>query len=99
MPYTSFFATKSYIDDNPEIIEKFTRAIYKGQQWFKNHTAEEITDSIISFFPGTDKDLIISVVENYKKIDALADNPTITEEGLNHLMDIITDYEDRKSVV
>lgn len=93
MPYTSFFATKSYIDDNPEVIEKFTRAIYKGQQWFKNHSAEEIADSIISFFPGTDKDLIISVVENYKEIDALADNPTITEEGLNHLMDIITDYD------
>ncbi|MGL4572360.1 MAG: ABC transporter substrate-binding protein [Clostridium sp.] len=93
MPYTSFFATKSYMDDNKETIEKFTRAIYKGQTWFINHSSEEIADSISSFFPGTDKAIMVSVIDNYKKIDALASNPTITEEGLNHLMDIITAYD------
>ena len=93
MPYTSFFATKSYIENNPDVIEKFTRAIYKGQTWFKEHSSEEISDSIISFFPGTDKDIIISVINNYKEIDALYDNPIISEEGLNHLMDVISDYD------
>ena len=31
--YTCFFSTKSYMDQNPEIIEKFTKAIYEGQKW------------------------------------------------------------------
>lgn len=93
MPYTCFFSTKSYMNENKDVIEKFTRAIYKGQLWFKEHSSSEVADSISSFFPGTDKDIIVSVIDNYKEIDAIADNPTLSEDGLNHLMDIITDYD------
>lgn len=81
------------MDENPEIIEKFTKAIYKGQQWVKTHSDEEVAKSIISFFPGTDKDIIVNVVKNYRKIDALASEPKIEEEDLNRLMDIIESYD------
>lgn len=93
LPYTCFFATKSYMDKNPEIIQSFTNAIYKGQQWVQTHSNEEIADSIISFFPGTDKDIIVSVVKNYKEIDAIATKPTIAEEDLTRLMDVIESYD------
>lgn len=93
LPYTCFFATKSYMDKNPEIIQSFTNAIYKGQQWVETHSNEEIADSIISFFPGTDKDIIVSVVKNYKEIDAIATKPTIEEEDLTRLMDVIESYD------
>ena len=92
IPYTCYFSTKSYMDKNPEVIENFTRAIYEGQQWFFSHSDEEIADSIIDYFPGTDRNTIITVVKNYKSIDALAHNPEIKEEDLNRLMDIIQDY-------
>lgn len=91
--YTCFYTTKSYMDKNPEIIQKFTNAIYKGQQWVKEHTNEEVADSIISFFPGTDKDVIIQVIDNYRNIEAYAENPIVTEKGLNKLMDIIQGYD------
>ena len=91
--YTCFYTTKSYMDNNPEIIQKFTNAIYKGQQWFATHSDEEVADAIISFFPGTDKDIIINVVSNYREIDALASIPEVSEEGLNKLMDIIQGYD------
>lgn len=93
LPYTCFFSTKSYMDENPEIIKKFTKAIYKGQQWVKTHSDEEVAESIISFFPGTDKDIIVNVVKNYSKIEALASEPKIEEEDLNRLMDIIENYD------
>lgn len=93
IPYTCFFATKSYMDKNPEVIEKFTKAIYKGQEWIKIHSNEEIADAIISYFPGTDKEIIVNVIANYKEIDAFASNPTIKEDDLNRLMDIIESYD------
>ncbi|GAA0077625.1 ABC transporter substrate-binding protein [Clostridium sp. CTA-5] len=93
IPYTCFFSTKSYLDKNPKVIENFTKAIYKGQQWYFSHTPEEITDSIIKYFPGTDRDIIINVIKNYNKIDALAHDPSIKEEDLNRLMDIIQEYD------
>jgi NitT/TauT family transport system substrate-binding protein len=93
--YTCFFATQSYMDKNPEIIEKFTRAIYKGQLWVANHSDEEIAKSIKSFFPGTDEKLIIAVVKNYKNIDALSSTPLLKEDELTRLMDIIQSYDSK----
>ncbi|WP_196001588.1 ABC transporter substrate-binding protein [Clostridium sp. 1001271B_151109_B4] len=91
--YTCFYTTKSYMDKNPEIIQKFTNAIYKGQLWVQQHTSEEIADSISSFFPGTDKDVIVKVIDNYKSIDAFSETPEVSEDGLNKLMDIIQGYD------
>ena len=46
VPYTAYCAKKSYIANNKEIIEKFTKAIYKGEQWVKEHSAKEIAEEI-----------------------------------------------------
>ena len=92
--YTCFYTTKSYMDENPEIIQKFTNAIYKGQQWVQQHTSEEVADSIISFFPGTDKEVIVKVIDNYKNIEAYSETPEVSEDGLNELMDIIQGYDE-----
>lgn len=93
IPYTSFFSSKSYMDENPEIIESFTKAIYKGQQWVNENSNEKIADAIIEYFPGTEKEIIVNVMKNYKEINALASDPRIEEEELNRLMDIIESYD------
>lgn len=93
MPYTCFFSTKSYMESNPEIIQKFTNAIYKGQLYVQSHSSKEIAKDIVSFFPGSDTELLATVVENYKSIDALAKDPILKEESLSRLMDIIQSYD------
>ncbi|MGM9974947.1 MAG: ABC transporter substrate-binding protein [Clostridiaceae bacterium] len=93
LPYTCFYATKSYMKANPEIIEGFARAIYKGQQWVVNSTNEEIAKAIIDFFPGTDEATIIKVIANYKEIDAYSQTPYINDEDMTRLMDIIQSYD------
>lgn len=95
IPYTCFMATQSYINDNPETVAAFTRAIYKGQQWVKNHSNEEIADSVASFFPGTDKDILVTVIKNYKDIEAYAETPVLKKESLSRLMDIIQGYDSK----
>lgn len=93
IPYTCYFAAKSYMDKNPTIIEKFTKAVYKGQLWAQKHTEEEIATSIKSFFPGTDEQLIANVIKNYKAIDAYAPNLVLKEENMTRMMDIIQSYK------
>lgn len=93
MPYTCFFATKSYMDKNPEIIQKFTNAIYKGQLWVESHTAKEVAEAVVSFFPGSDVDLLASEVERYRAQGSFAKDLTLQEEGLQRLMDIIQSYK------
>ena len=91
--YTCFYTTKSYMDENPEVLQKFTNAIYKAQKWVKEHTSDEVAKSISSYFPGTDEEVIAQVIDNYKNIDAYAENPVVSEDGLNRLMDIIQGYD------
>jgi len=93
LPYTCFYAAKSYIDNNEELLVKFIKAIQKGQDWVMTNDDATVAASIKDFFPGTDKEVIATVVGNYKKIEAYAKTPVVSEEDMNRLMDIIDSYD------
>ena len=90
IPYTAYFAKKSYIQNNENIIQGFTNAIYKGQKWVKEHTSQEIAESIVSFFPDTEVSLLAEVIQNYKDIDAWNETPVLKEESYNRLEEVMT---------
>ena len=90
IPYTAYFAKKSYIENNEEIIQNFTNAIYQGQQWVKEHSSKEIAEVIQDFFPDTDVELLATVIQNYKDIDAWNDTPILKEEAFNRLEEVMT---------
>lgn len=89
LPYTCYSATKEYIEKNPDIIQKFTNAIYKGMVWVQEHSSEEIADAVMPQFPDTDKDVLISLIERYRDQDSWKPDLIITEEGLDHMMNIM----------
>ena len=89
IPYTAYFAKKSYIEKNSDIIQKFTNAIYKGQQYVQTHTSKEIATLISGFFPDTDIDILANAIESYRQIDAWNITPYMSEEDFNLLQDII----------
>jgi len=91
IPYTAYFAKKSYIEKNTDIIQKFTNAIYKGQQYVQTHTSQEIAQLITGFFPDTDVDMLANAIESYRQIDAWNSTPYMSEEDFNLLQDIIYD--------
>lgn len=91
VPYTAYCAKKSYIDNNEEIIKKFTKALYKGEQWVKEHTAREIAEKIQKFFPDTTLESLETSVEKYKSIDAWKENPVLKEEAFDKLQLIMTE--------
>ena len=90
IPYTAYFAKKSYIEKNEDIIMDFTEAIYKGQQWVKQHSANEIAETIKTFFPDTDSGLLSTVIQNYKDIDAWNDTPLLKQESFERLEEVMT---------
>ena len=90
IPFTAYFAKKSYIENNQETIQNFTNAVYEGQQWVKSHSAKEIAESIQSFFPDTDVELLAKVIQNYKDIDAWNTNPILNQDSFNRLQEVMT---------
>lgn len=89
IPYTCYSAKKSYIEKNPKIIQSFTNAIYKGMLWVHSHSTEEIADALQPHFIETDREILIKLVERYKEQDTWKPDPVLTEDGLNHMMDIM----------
>ena len=89
IPYTCYSALKSTIEKEPEMIQSFTNALYKGMLWVQNHSTEEVAEVVKPFFPDVEDDVLISLINRYKNQDSWKPDPIISEEGLNHLMDIM----------
>lgn len=90
IPYTAYFAKKSYIENNQTTIQNFTNAIYKGQKWVKEHTAKEIAESIKNFFPDTDIKLLTTAIQSYKDIDAWNEIPVLKQESFDKLQEVMS---------
>ena len=89
VPYTAYNAKTSYIEENPEIIENFTKAIQKGLDFVHNNDSETVAKSILSFFPDTSLNDITNVIERYKKQDTWPKTTSFTKESFNHLQEIM----------
>ena len=50
IPFTCYSATKSYMDKNSDLIQRFTNALYKGQQWVQQASDKEIAKAMQPFF-------------------------------------------------
>lgn len=91
IPYTAYFAKKSYIEKNADVIERFTRAVYRGQQWVTAHSAAEIAATVADSFPDTAPDLLTKAVESYRRIGAWNDTPVMSRESFDRLQAVMTE--------
>ena len=91
VPYTSYSARISFIEENKELINNFTKAIQKGIDYVHNHTDEEVAKAIINQFPDTSLEDIAKVVKRYRDIDAWPKTTDFSEDSFNHLQDIMID--------
>ena len=68
-------ARDDFMQENPDVIEAFTRAIYKGQLWVKEHTSAEIAEAILPQFPDSDLETLTTIIERYKAQDTWKEDP------------------------
>ncbi len=92
VPYTSYSARISFLEENKELITNFTKAIQKGLDYVHNHSDEEVAKAIINQFPDTSLEDIAKVVKRYRVIDAWPETTDFSEDSFNHLQDIMIDY-------
>lgn len=89
IPYTAYFASKSFIEANEELIQDFVDAVYEAQLWVQNHSAREVAEAIAYAFVDTDLDVLEQVIKRYKDIDAWYYTPKMSEEAFERLQDVI----------
>lgn len=89
VPYTAYSAKGSYIEKNPELIQKFTNAMQKGMDYVQSHTPEEIAKVIAPQFEETDLDTLTTIVKRYYEQDTWKDNLVFEQDSFELLQDIL----------
>lgn len=89
VPFTAYFAQRSTIEQDPEMMQKFVRAINKGLQWVHSHSAQEIAEVIAPQFPDTSVELLTTVTQRHLDIDAWVQTPVMESYALDNLQDIM----------
>ncbi len=99
IPYTAYNARISYLENNKEVIEKFTKAIQKGLDYVHENDSKEIAEVILPFFPDTSLNDLIVVLDRYKENDTWPKETTFTKESFDHLQDIMISANELKEKV
>lgn len=92
VPYTAFYARKSFLENNKEVLEGFTKAIQKGLEYVKTHDNKTIAKLILPQFPDSSLNDIETILDNYKKYDSWLENPYISLDSFENLQDILEDH-------
>lgn len=89
VPYTAYNAKKSYIENNPDIIKKFTTAIDRGLKYVDSHDSKDIAKIMLDYFPDTTLSDMEVIVDRYKSGEAWKKNIKIEREEWDHIQEII----------
>lgn len=92
VPYTSFSARNSFINDNSELISNFDKSIQKGLDFIKENTDEEVAKAIINQFPDSTLSEITSAVKRYRSVEVWPNTTKFSKKSFNHLQDIMISY-------
>lgn len=89
VPYTAYSTTINYFNNNKDVLEKFTKAIYRAVLLINESTDEEIAKIMLKQFPDSNVESLTEVVKRYRSINAWSNDLYFTEDGFNRLMDIM----------
>lgn len=91
VPYTSFSAKKSYLQNNKDTVQAFTNALQKGMDYVQTHTPEEIAKVIAPQFAETDFDTLTTIVERYYNQNTWKADLVFEKDSFELLQNILDD--------
>jgi len=77
MIVTAYAAMPDYIESKPDVIQRFTNAIFKAQLWLEQHSSEEAAEVVAPFFANVDRQVLIKSIERYRTLGVWSKNPLI----------------------
>ncbi len=89
VPYTSYSARKSYIQNNTKTIKAFSNAIDKALKYVENTDLTILAKDLEEFFPDTSLKELEKTIDKYRQSDAWRKNITITEKEFEHIEEIV----------
>lgn len=85
-PYnlTGILTRQDVIDNNPELVQKVVNAQVRALKWIRNHSEEEVANSLSSEVIGSDKDRYVRTLKALK--DFLSPDGVISAESAENIL-------------
>lgn len=87
--YTVFMATQSFIEKKPEVIQAWTNAIRKAQQYALETDAGVIAKEISQFFTKVDPAFLAKSIRRYRQLGILKTSPLVEPAAIEGLQDLL----------
>ena len=87
--YSSFAATNRFISENAEVVSRFVQGFARALTWLVQSDAAQVGESIASFFPEVDRELITQAVARYKSQDTWPSHPALEPPEYEGLQEIL----------
>ena len=87
--YSSFAATNTFLDRNPDLVHRFIKGYARALTWLRDNEPATVGEMVAPFFPGVAKDLIVQSVARYKDQGTWPADPHLQEpefEGLQAIL-------------
>ena len=89
IPYTSFAATRDYLDGRRDVALRFARAVYAAQRWLTAASPEAVAIQAAASLPGVPFDVLTRGAERYLAQDTWSKDPLIRRKGFDRFQDIL----------
>jgi NitT/TauT family transport system substrate-binding protein len=91
VPFSSFMTTPEFLRREPDVLRRFTRAVYRTQRWIAEHEPAAIADAVAPAFPDIEREILTRVVDRYRRQGTWARDPIVRREGYEYLQQILLD--------
>ena len=91
VPFTSYMTTPELLAREPDLVRRFTRAVYRTQRWIATHNAADIVTAIQFAFPRIDGAMLERAVRRYVDQQTWAREPIVGRPGYDYLEQILLD--------
>jgi NitT/TauT family transport system substrate-binding protein len=91
VPFSSYMTTPDVLRRDADVVRAFTRAIHRTQRWIVDHDSAAMAAAIGPAFPDIANDLLLRVVDRYRRQGTWARDPIIRRDGYEYLQQILID--------
>lgn len=89
--YSSFAASPSFIDENPDTVQAFVTGFHKALRWVAENDESAIAERVLPFFPDVSQETLARAIAQYKDQETWPQNALIGEDGYDSMRDILID--------
>ncbi len=89
VPFSSYMTTPERLRQQPDVILRFTRAVYAAERWIAESNAAAIAQAVAPAFPAIPDEIRARAIDRYLRQGTWATDPILRQPGFEYLQEIL----------